>query len=398
MEAQEFVQNYAPQKEHHKTKRKRGEITSVSDPTISIIDVRIYAMNKGGKCKDVEYTNPDAPMHWECAEGHSWTASLRIIIENDSARSQGPWCPICNGDRKNQQAQVQQTQVKPVKKASPAKHQKHTNPYKAEDMLAEMQRLATSHGGKCLSAEYVNMKTKLLWECKKGHQFWKRPRSVKHKNRWCNKCRGCFDRYPDNIPPKRRKKIEKSVKIHTQNHHNTSLRSKNVPHTNPSAHDISQIYDLYAFDLNNCTVQYQRKFPQIRNGSPVDDLMRYIRQTSGKTRKVWWFTSENFTSTLSSLKGADKRTHHLFVEQHLKDPGKGLYMDVDTAMCTKISEILVTDHSRISRFFLGSGDKDFYYLIQLAHKYHIPVTVIAVSADSLSQELRNYADHVYIML
>ncbi|MBD3352232.1 MAG: NYN domain-containing protein [Candidatus Lokiarchaeota archaeon] len=397
MECSELIENNVLTIENSKKekliteKRKRGEITSVNDPTISIIDVRIYAMNKGGKCKDVEYTDPDAPMHWECAEGHSWTAPLRTIIKNHRDSSQRPWCPICTTT---------------IKKINPPKHHKRTDPYNGKDMLAEMQKLAALHGGKCLSAEYINMKTKLLWVCKKGHKFWKRPRSVKYKDRWCNKCKGYFDRYPDNVPPKRRTKMKQSVKTHPENT-TTSIRSKspranNVPHTDPSAPDISQIYDLYAydlyaFDLNNCTVQYQHNFPQIKNGSPIHDLMRYIKTTSGKKYKAWWFTSENFKNTLGALKNRSNKINHLFIEHHLKNPRKRLYMDVDTAMCVKITDIMANEHKRISRFFLGTGDKDFYYLIQMAHKYQIPVTVIALSKDSLSEELKEYADHVYFL-
>jgi len=32
-----------------------------------------------------------------------------------------------------------------------------------------MQQVAKKRGGKCLSEKYVNAKTKLEWECRKGH-------------------------------------------------------------------------------------------------------------------------------------------------------------------------------------------------------------------------------------
>lgn len=55
-------------------------------------------------------------------------------------------------------------------------------------MIQDMQQLAESRGGKCLSDEYVNSRTKLKWQCSKNHiweSFWK---NVKYGNHWCPIC------------------------------------------------------------------------------------------------------------------------------------------------------------------------------------------------------------------
>ncbi|MCP4898302.1 MAG: hypothetical protein GY906_15115, partial [bacterium] len=39
-------------------------------------------------------------------------------------------------------------------------------------------------GGKCLSDTYINTHTKLLWECKQGHQWEAKPSNIK-SGRWC---------------------------------------------------------------------------------------------------------------------------------------------------------------------------------------------------------------------
>ena len=54
--------------------------------------------------------------------------------------------------------------------------------------IVEMNRLAATKKGKCLSNNYVNVKTKLTWECQKGHQFEATPDSIR-KGRWCKKCK-----------------------------------------------------------------------------------------------------------------------------------------------------------------------------------------------------------------
>ena len=55
--------------------------------------------------------------------------------------------------------------------------------------IQEMQKLATTKGGKCLSDTYVNDRTKLLWQCKKGHQWKATPSNIK-QGKWCPRCAG----------------------------------------------------------------------------------------------------------------------------------------------------------------------------------------------------------------
>ncbi len=53
--------------------------------------------------------------------------------------------------------------------------------------IEEMRRIALERGGKCLSDTYVNSYTKLLWECKEGHQWKSKPADVK-RGSWCSYC------------------------------------------------------------------------------------------------------------------------------------------------------------------------------------------------------------------
>ena len=55
--------------------------------------------------------------------------------------------------------------------------------------LQDLQNKANEYNGKCLSLEYINSKTKYLWECEKGHQWEATWINVGYKNAtWCKKC------------------------------------------------------------------------------------------------------------------------------------------------------------------------------------------------------------------
>ena len=50
-----------------------------------------------------------------------------------------------------------------------------------------MQETALSRGGRCLSTEYVDIKTKLKWKCGFGHEWEASPRLLK-SGHWCPDC------------------------------------------------------------------------------------------------------------------------------------------------------------------------------------------------------------------
>ena len=58
--------------------------------------------------------------------------------------------------------------------------------------IEEMQKIAKSHNGKCLSKKYVNTYTKLKWQCAEGHTWKTIPQSVKYAGHWCPKCPKSF--------------------------------------------------------------------------------------------------------------------------------------------------------------------------------------------------------------
>ena len=111
------------------------------------------ARDRNGLLLSNHYINNSTKLKWRCAEGHEWEAV-------SSSVKCGTWCPKC-GDKR---AAVKRSRS-----------------------IEDLQRLATQKGGKCLSKEYKNSKSKLRWKCTNGH-VWETDASVIVSGHWCPKC------------------------------------------------------------------------------------------------------------------------------------------------------------------------------------------------------------------
>jgi len=58
----------------------------------------------------------------------------------------------------------------------------------ATNVVSEMRVIAKTRGGRCLSKNYINSDTPLLWICKEGHK-WKDPAWRIKQGKWCTTCR-----------------------------------------------------------------------------------------------------------------------------------------------------------------------------------------------------------------
>ena len=56
--------------------------------------------------------------------------------------------------------------------------------------IEDMQSLAHSRGGQCLSKQYHGAYSKLLWRCAEGHEWEAQPNMVKNDGTWCPYCAG----------------------------------------------------------------------------------------------------------------------------------------------------------------------------------------------------------------
>jgi hypothetical protein len=120
----------------------------------SIKDMHQHAITKGGKCLSREYKGAFKKLLWECTKGHRWEALPVNIIHKNS------WCPICSAKERGKKRRL---------------------------TIEQMQDIAGNNGGICLSPQYINIHTKLTWECSFGHHWEATPDSVIHGS-WCPEC------------------------------------------------------------------------------------------------------------------------------------------------------------------------------------------------------------------
>ncbi|WP_179405475.1 hypothetical protein [Burkholderia guangdongensis] len=113
--------------------------------------LREKAASHGGVCLDDEYRGTARAYRFRCGRGHEWRAKGANILH-------GRWCKRCSAD-----------------------DQRST--------LAEAQAVADARGGLCLSDEYVNARSHLVWQCHRGHVWPANLDNVKNKGRWCPDCK-----------------------------------------------------------------------------------------------------------------------------------------------------------------------------------------------------------------
>jgi hypothetical protein len=168
------------------------------------------AERKGGLCLSTEYKNNNTKLRWRCAKGHEWEAVPTSITS-------GSWCPMCAGKLPTEQALLGLQQIALGKgglllsknyRGAFAKlwwrceygHEWQAAPNNVKQgswclicggshplTLTDMQAAAKSLGGECLSTEYINSHTPLLWRCAEGHEWKANPTHVRDGH-WCPIC------------------------------------------------------------------------------------------------------------------------------------------------------------------------------------------------------------------
>lgn len=119
----------------------------------NINEMQKLAASKNGKCLSLEYVNTITKLEWRCKEGHVWKATPISV-------KRGSWCPLCSRKLAAEKLRLS---------------------------IDEFREISKKNGGECLSPEYTNNKTKLLWRCKLDHKWWQKPEHIK-KGHWCPKC------------------------------------------------------------------------------------------------------------------------------------------------------------------------------------------------------------------
>jgi hypothetical protein len=115
--------------------------------------IREIASARGGKCLSSGYLRRHDHLQFRCSNGHEWETDSYVILK-------GHWCPRCAISEGGRARRL---------------------------TLREMRKIAAEKRGRCLSNEYVNANTHLLWECSKGHRWRAIPNSIK-RGSWCAIC------------------------------------------------------------------------------------------------------------------------------------------------------------------------------------------------------------------
>lgn len=124
----------------------------MSEAIPSLAQAKAVAAAHGGVCLATTYEGVIVKMPWQCKKSHPiWMACLNTI-------KNGYWCPHCAGN--------------------------------ARLTIEEMDRLASAHGGKCLTRAYFGARGKLAWMCKHRHVWTATPHSIKQNRTWCPVCGG----------------------------------------------------------------------------------------------------------------------------------------------------------------------------------------------------------------
>ncbi len=120
-----------------------------------ISNIKLIAESKNGLCLSDSYVNNRSKLKFKCEFGHIWETTSYVI-------ESGSWCKKCS-----------------MKKIIDNQR----------DDIKVFKKIAELKGGKCISETYINQHSKLLFECKKGHQWFGRPQGIK-RGTWCGKCYG----------------------------------------------------------------------------------------------------------------------------------------------------------------------------------------------------------------
>ncbi|CAM2178448.1 putative Zinc-ribbon domain-containing protein [Burkholderia orbicola] len=122
-------------------------------PSHTLEEMQALAEKQGGVCLATRYERGRDLLRWRCGKGHEWQAVGESIVA-------GRWCPRCAVERNS----------------------------KAQRLGIEVcKEMARVHGGRCLSDEYINSKTPLMWECREGHTWSSRPDNIR-QGHWCISC------------------------------------------------------------------------------------------------------------------------------------------------------------------------------------------------------------------
>lgn len=127
--------------------------TTTDDESLERLNA--IAAAHGGRCLAPTYLGFGTPLAFVCAQGHEWKARPADV-------RRGTWCKRCATKAVNATKRL---------------------------TIEMMREIARERGGECLSAAYVDARSKLRWRCGRcGHEWDATPSVVRNKGQWCPPC------------------------------------------------------------------------------------------------------------------------------------------------------------------------------------------------------------------
>lgn len=202
------------------------ELIKANVTRLSIDVAREFARARNGECVSEIYINSGTKMHWRCDKGHEWDATLGNI-------KYGHWCPTCSRVRAAENTRTGKRRwtlkaildfvkskggsAEPVDAFQSAGKTRfaftcekgHTWKTTAASVIAgswcptcgteasrkarlaanvvDLQALALTHGGTCVTKSEGNSKDSVWWQCTAGHVWISLVAHVLEGN-WCPAC------------------------------------------------------------------------------------------------------------------------------------------------------------------------------------------------------------------
>jgi hypothetical protein len=237
--------------------------------------------------------------------------------------------------------------------------------------LPRLDELARLHQGKVIKITGKTPELTVLWECNEGDR-WEQKVSTIQNGAWCPIC---F----------RRSQIRKGK--------GSISTSKTVK--------IPAIFEggkgeLFAFDMNNLATCWRKRFPRedIFFSDFADRISKCFPGANSKYLS-FFFASNHYRYLVNKF---PTNTHNRwFIERYQKNGINRQCMDIDSTLTGRISPLIQLYRDQITHFYLGSGDLDLHYVVDLARKHKIPVTIVAFDDNSLNSHLARLGDYVKML-
>ena len=227
-----------------------GVQRAARDKRLSMREIQEIAKLRNGQCISDTYDS-GKKLKWKCENGHIWEAEVHNV-------KSGSWCPICGRVRSRPKSLT----------------------------IDEMSNLAATHGGRCLSTQYLNVDSKLKWQCAKGHIWQALPSSIK-KGHWCAECAGNMKLNLDNAKAVAQERGGQCLSLEYNGNH-TRLKW--------------QCAEGHVWFATLSNIKWGRWCPECSSGLGERICRAFFEQMFGcefpKTRPPWLINSEGFQMEL----------------------------------------------------------------------------------------------------